>query len=781
MILSGNINRFFDKAISRHTLTIEESGRRKLLVVFFLMIIPADIIFGTILLLHGFATVAVMDYILAIIMTFIVFILRYINNSKPVYRIVLLLYSLALIYFIKTGAANGYASIWAMFQPVFAYFLLGEKEGSVWIAIFTAAAFSLLINPYSYLSGFAYSPEFTSRFIPTYFMILIFTYSYENARCRYKIAMETEQANLHLEKERLAESKSELERAYSLLKDEMKVREQAEIELRRHRDHLEDIVAERTLELKKNNDKLEASEKSFRLIADNTNDVIWSMDLNRKFTFISPSAFRIYGYTLEEIMTSSPIKWHTPDSYRRMTEAFLREIERENKGGDNPLEYIILQQEHIKKDGTVFPVEMKASFIRDQNGKATGIVGITRDISERIAMEEDKEKIKEQLAQSQKMEAMGTLVGGLAHDFNNFLGGIIGSFDLLSLALKDENLAKKDYIEKYLRTGMESSKRSAGLINQLLILSKKHEVKLLPLNINDSLNHIYEICRNSFPKSIELDFNISENPLIIMGDMVQIEQVFLNLCINASHAMTIMHRPEEKHGGTLSVTSELVKSDYSINKIHPDHRVRVTVADTGVGMDNETKQRIFEPFFSTKKESTGLGLAISYNIIKKHGGILNVYSEPGSGSSFSIYFPFYGEIDKIPTEDSKPGIVYGNGTVLIIDDEPSILDIAEVMLKNSGYDVITAKGADAGIEIYRKEHRNISAILLDLSMPGKSGLEVFTELQKTDPNVKVILSSGMLSKETREAAFGKGVKETINKPYMASELSMKIKKIINEK
>jgi len=565
----------------------------------------------------------------------------------------------------------------------------------------------------------------------------------------------------------------------------MREREKTETELRRHRDHLEDIVAERTLELIKNNEKLEASEKLYRLMAENVNDLIWTSDLNYNFTFISPSVYKIYGYTVEEAMKLTPDKWAEAGSFSRRMMLLKQEsaLARKNKP-DHDRQFII-QMDQIKKDGTVFPTEIQASYIRDENRGIIGIVGITRDISERVVMEQEKEKIKEQLAQSQKLEALGTLVGGLAHDFNNFLSGIIGSFDLLSLALEKENLVKRDYIKKYLTLGMESSKRSAGLINQLLMLSKKHEVKLSPLDIKNSLNHIYELCRNSFPKSIRISFRSEDIPLVIMGDIVQIEQVLLNLCINASHAMTIMRKPGEKQGGTLSITADIVKSNYITDEMFPEkdgapgYCIRIRISDTGVGINTDIKQRIFEPFFSTKQESTGLGLAISYNIIKKHGGILNVDSEHGSGSCFSIYFPVHNNTDQISGKDADPGIARGKGTVLIIDDETFILNIAEAFLGQSGYEVITAEGPDKGIEIYKKEHKRISAVLLDLSMPGKSGLEVFTELQKINPEVQAVLSSGMLSSETKDNALKMGIKETVNKPYMAAEVSMKITNLIN--
>ena len=781
MRIINNLNDVLNRIISRHPLSIEETGRRKLLIVFLLMNIPADIIFGTIYFYYGRYTLATIDFLLTVIMTFFIIMLRYLKNGKPLYRIVETLYTLSLFYWIKTGAGQSYASIWAMLHPLFSFYLLGKKEGLVWSVFSAFVIIILMTNPFLYLSGYTYTSQYMIRYFPTYMMIFIFTYSYENIREKYKAAMETEQSKLVLEKEKLAGANRHLE-------DEMRMKELAEIELRRHRDNLEDIVSERTLEIKKNSEELKASEKRYRLMSDNVNDMIWSTDMKLNFTFISPSVTRIFGYTVEEARNLPLKKWNTPESYRKVIEAYFKNIEAGKDGNPDRDKHIVLQLEQIKKDGTVFPVELKISTITEEEGKAIGIVGISRDISDRIAVEQEKEKIKEQLAQSQKMEALGNLVGGLAHDFNNFLSGIIGSFEIVSLALKKEKLENRDYIEKYINTGIESSQRSAGLINQLLILYRKHEINLAPLDIKNSINNIYELCRNSFPKSIELNFHTEESPLIITGDMVQVEQVLLNLCINASHAMTIMRPSGTRQGGTLTVTAEKVRSDYIMKENYPeetgtvDHWVMIKISDTGIGIDSETKQRIFEPFFSTKNknESTGLGLAITYNIVKKHGGLVNVYSEPGRGTCFSIYFPVLDNNINTPDYPDRK-IIHGSGTVLIIDDEPVILNIAEGFLKECGYNVITALGADRGIEIFKKEHSVISAVLIDLLMPDKTGLEVFQELKNIDKDVKTVLSSGMLDNELKTRAIDMGIKGTLNKPYLGSELSMIIKSAIEEK
>ncbi len=768
---------------SENSLSIEEEGRKKLFNVFILILTISLIILGTAHIKTGNYGYGIIDYIVAVIFIALLAVSVYKKKGKPVYRTAAVFLELLLFYWIRSGAVQGYSSIWAMAFPIFAFYLLGKKEGFFWTSICFLLIILIFINPYSIVTDFSYPNEFITRHVLIFFIIFIITYNYESAREKYKNAVISEQAKLLLEKEKLAETKDETDRANRLLKREIRIREQAESELKKHHDHLESLVTARTLEIKKSNEELKESEERYRLMADNVDDLIWAMDIELNFIFVSPSVYTIYGYTVDEAMNLPHEKINTPESIRKIAEVYNEKIKHIKSGSYKSDDHIILQLEQIKKDGTIFPAELKISPICDSSDIIIGIVGITRDISDRIDAAREKEKIKDQLAESQKMEALGTLVGGLAHDFNNFLTGIIGSFDLLSYALKEENLEKRDYIEKYLSLGMESSKRSAGLIDQLLILSRRNEIKLSPFDIKNSLHQIYELCRNSLPKSIKLDFRISDEPLVILGDMVQIEQVLLNLCINASHAMTTMRSPGEKQEGTLTVVPEIIRSDYIIKENYPQEKtiadfwIRIRISDTGIGMDENTKQKIFEPFFSTKdkKDSSGLGLAISYNIIKKHQGIINVYSEPGSGSCFSIYFPVYNDPRRIISSHDIPEIMTGEGTVLIVDDEPAILNVAKGFVEQCKYEVITADGADKAAEIYSRKHSIITMILIDLSMPGKSGLEIFQKLKEINPDVKVILSSGMLDDELKNSALKQGIKETINKPYTAAELSMKLK------
>jgi PAS domain S-box-containing protein len=438
----------------------------------------------------------------------------------------------------------------------------------------------------------------------------------------------------------------------------------------------------------------------------------------------------------------------------------------------------------MKTDGTRFHYEAHLSRIVLDDGPVTMVY--VRDISDRVKAKTESEKIQAQLIQAQKMEAVGTLAGGLAHDFNNMLGGIIGSLDLLELLLGKEELSQREAVSSYLQTAMDASRRAADLTKQLLTLSRKQELRLAPVDINLSLKHIAKIMRNSFPKSIELDFAVGEQPLRVNADPIQIEQVILNLCVNASHAMTIMRREGERQGGKLAVNAELIRCDREFCILHPEAvkdspYVKVRVSDTGVGMNDETLAQIFDPFFTTNKkdEGTGLGLAIAYSIVKLHRGFMDVYSEPGRGSTFLTYLPAL--IDGATGEPGSSAfdeIHRGSGNVLVIDDEEGLQRVARGMLEQCGYRVQCAGSGPEGIALFENDPSGIDAVLLDLSMPGMSGLETYERLRAVNPSVKILLTSGIIEDEQVRKAMERGIKGFIQKPYSAGDLSRKMKEIL---
>ncbi|TFH42028.1 MAG: PAS domain-containing sensor histidine kinase, partial [Chrysiogenales bacterium] len=529
---------------------------------------------------------------------------------------------------------------------------------------------------------------------------------------------------------------------------------------------------------------IKESERKYRLITENSTDMVFTMDMDFRFTYVSPSVSKILGYTVDEALGLSFDRIFTPASLVLVYNAMARTRELWKEIDPDRTSFIELEMYH--RNGTVIWTGNKFSFLKDESGRAIGFTGVTSNISARKKAELERERIRNQLVQVQKMEAVGTLAGGIAHDLNNILRGVIGSLSLMEALIDREDQLSGENMKGYLETAMKSSLRAADLTRQLLTLSRKSDPLPAPMDITNSLYNVLKICKNSFPKPVKLDFTIPEKGIRIHGDPAQIEQVLLNLCLNASHAMTIMRKEEEREGGTLRVTADSVRSDGDFTARHSGAEqdtsyVRISIRDDGVGMDAETQGHLFEPFFTTKSKSegTGLGLAMVYGIIQQHGGFIDVSSKPGSGSTFAVYLPMLeGEEDAPDGLPGKVGLIRGTGAVLVVDDENAILRVVRDILEQCGYQVISVENGADGVAVFEKEHASIGAVILDLSMPGMSGLEAFEKMKIIDPGVKVLLASGFVESESIRRGGEMGVAGLLRKPFTAKELSAALKDIM---
>jgi len=383
------------------------------------------------------------------------------------------------------------------------------------------------------------------------------------------------------------------------------------------------------------------------------------------------------------------------------------------------------------------------------------------------------------------METVGTLAGGLAHDFNNVLSGIMGTVSLIKHRLSKGEV-EKESLAGWIDIIDRSSVRAAEMVDRLLVLSRRHEMSLVPMDINISVKNVMQICASSFDKSVELSDTYSEERAITLGVPAQIEQVLLNICINGLHAMTIMRGPGEHMGGKLALSVRRIRADRYFCVTHPEAEGAsywlVSCSDTGVGMDSAILSKIYDPFFTTKEkgEGTGLGLAMVYNIIHQHNGFIDVYSEPGVGSTFNIYLPVSGESPEAAQHALEQEIMKGEGLILVVDDEEVVRFIAQNILNECGYDVLLAGDGKSGIEMYTSMRDEIKLVLLDMAMPGMSGYDVFLELKKINPHVRVLLSSGFRQDERVAKAIEQGVAGFIQKPYSIAEMSVRIKEVLGE-
>lgn len=391
-----------------------------------------------------------------------------------------------------------------------------------------------------------------------------------------------------------------------------------------------------------------------------------------------------------------------------------------------------------------------------------------------------------QLLQAQKMEAIGTLAAGFAHDFNNILAGITGSLDIIKYKLNSEPHLDKDELKDFIETALNSSARAKDITRQLMTLSKKSEPETSIIDITSALNNIYSICRNSFPKSVDLVFSIPEDHIYMYGDLPQLEQILLNLCLNASHAMTIMRPEDSPQGGALTLLTEKFASDNDFINKYPEASadtvyMKISIKDTGVGIDEDTLKHIFEPFFTTKRDyaGTGLGLSMVYGILKQHRGFIDIFSRPGRGSIFSIFLPIIDDSDPLVSKlNTINMIVPGEGLILLVDDEESVLKVSEKILKLCGYHVITASNGFEAVDLYKENCNKINAVVIDYSMPAMSGLDVFMKMKQINPDLKTLLISGFIENHIINKAKEKGITHFLSKPFSAAELSLKIKNII---
>ncbi|MBW2095941.1 MAG: PAS domain S-box protein [Deltaproteobacteria bacterium] len=503
--------------------------------------------------------------------------------------------------------------------------------------------------------------------------------------------------------------------------------------------------------LKEAQEALKASEEQYRLVVDNANDVI-ILAQDGEIKFANKRAEEVTGFSRHELLDHPFSDFIHPKD----REALLARHRKRLAGEDLPLRHVV---RGLTKNGGILWVEVSTIVIQWKGSPAT--LNFVRDIT-------SQKKLEEQLQQAQKMEAVGTLAGGIAHDFNNLLMAIQGnvSLGLLDVGSRSPIHDNLKNIEEYVRKGADLTKQLLGFARR-----GKYEVKTLDLNeVVEKQNVLFGRTK----KEITLHAKYQEHLWPVEADRVQIEQVLLNLYVNAWQAM-----PGE---GTLYIETRnvILDDEYVIPyEAEPGRYVKISVTDTGTGMDQKTKERIFEPFFTTKEigRGTGLGLASVYGIVQNHGGFITVYSEIGEGTSFHIYLP---ASQKAVMKEAlvEQGATRGKETLLLVDDEEMILEVASDMLKALGYRVHTADGGKEALEVYENRADEIDLVILDLIMPDMGGGAVYDRLKAMNPSLKVLLSSGYSINGQAAEILNRGCNGFIQKPFNLGELSRKLRSIL---
>jgi PAS domain S-box-containing protein len=613
------------------------------------------------------------------------------------------------------------------------------------------------------------------------------------------------------------------------------------------------------------------------------------MDMNLRFTYISPASMRIRGFSVEEAMAQTLDQVLTPESMRTATAIFQEEMLLEAAGTADPNRTRTLELEEYKKDGSIIWLEVSLSFLRDKDSKPVEILAVSRDITARKiaedALKESEEKFRRtynsspdavsitrledglyidinegfsrltgyprdevigrtsfeldiwhypadrkkliqglqergyyenleaqfrrkdarlmtglmsarvislkgvphlititrditdskltalKLQQIQKFEAIGTLAGGIAHDFNNLLMGIQGRATMISLDLAASHPHQEQIraIEEYIRS-------ATGLTQQLLGFARGGKYQVKPMDMNELVRSSATMFGRT-KKEIRIHTKIQASPLVVEADRGQIEQVLLNMYINAWQAM-----PPE--GGELYLETSVVEMDAAYCKAHETKAgryVKVSITDTGTGMSETIRLQIFDPFFTTKEKGrgTGLGLASAYGIIKNHGGMITVYSEIGHGTTFNIYLA---ASDKEANREApiEGGLIRGSATILLVDDEQLIIDVGRAMLERLGYRVLVCTNGEEAVKVVTEMGAEIDLVILDMIIPGTDGGAIFDGMRQIQPDIPVLLCSGYAINGQADRILKRGCNGFIQKPYSISELSLKIRNVLDK-
>jgi len=506
--------------------------------------------------------------------------------------------------------------------------------------------------------------------------------------------------------------------------------------------------------LRRRYERARRTEKLYRSLIHSSADAIVFYNLQGRVQYVNPAFTRLFGWTLEEL-EGGRIPFVPDSEEERSLDAIGKVLEGELCHG--------FETRRLTRDGRQLDISISASCYMDHQDKPAGMLVILRDVSERVRMEK-------KLIQAQKLEAIGTLAGGIAHDFNNLLMGIQGNASLLLFNMDpdDPRRQKLKNIEKYVRSGADLTKQLLGFARR-----GKYEVKRLDLcRLLADGTRMFGRTR----KDIRLLLNCADDLWSVRADRGQLEQVLLNLYVNAGQAM-----PE---GGGLfieAVNQPLDPRQAESLQIEPGPYVKISVRDTGVGMDEALQQKIFDPFFTTRAvgRGTGLGLASAYGIVKNHGGTLTVDSRRGEGAAFTIYLPA-SDLPADPVPLVPEDVVRGTGTLLLVDDEEMILDVGRQILQTLGYQVVVAGSGKEALAVFQERGNDIRAIILDMVMPEMSGAETFEGLKRIDPDVRVLLSSGYSRRGQAEKILQRGCRGFIQKPFRIEELSRKIQEILED-
>jgi hypothetical protein len=500
--------------------------------------------------------------------------------------------------------------------------------------------------------------------------------------------------------------------------------------------------------------RAEQKQEEQAALLDLTADAILVRDMQNQIIYWNKSAEKLYGWSAEEVLRKNAddtLDTSAPD----MVIARKEVLETGEWSGDF----------HRKsKSGSELIIEARWTLVRDEQGNPKGILAVNTDVTEKRA-------VQSQLLRAQRLESLGTLAGGIAHDLNNILSPILMGVEALSLQHSD------DQTKKILDLVRTAGQRGADIVRQVLSFARGMEGERAELQLKHILREIEQIIHETFPKNIDIKSKESKDLLPVMGDATQMHQVLMNLCVNARDAM-----PD---GGKLTLLAENVQLDEAYARMHleakPGRYVVLKVEDTGTGMAPGILDKIFDPFFTTKEpgKGTGLGLSTTRSIVKSHGGFITVYSEVGKGSSFGVYIPSIEQGPGLQVETTQEVIPMGEGElILVVDDEAAVREVTKLILESYGYRTLTAADGTEALALYVQKNTEIQVVVTDMMMPYLDGAATIRALRKIDPGVKIIATSGLAAYEKEKEAGRLGVEAFLFKPFTAETFLSTLRNVL---
>lgn len=492
-------------------------------------------------------------------------------------------------------------------------------------------------------------------------------------------------------------------------------------------------------------------------LLDKAQDAILVCDLNYQILYWNKGAERIYGWPTDEAAGRNIAESICANNHEDISKARAA-LERSDEWK--------FETRHCRRSGETITVESRWTLVRNDKGVPDYYLIINTDISE-------QKRTQEHLFRAQRMESIGTLAGGIAHDLNNILSPIMMSVDMLRLHEVDAETAR------WLGMIKENAERGTELVKQVLTFARGMDGERVRVQLKHIVKELVGVLSETLPKSITVKYDIKPELWTIAADPTQVHQVMMNLSINARDAMPL--------GGTLKIKAENINIDENYARMNidaePGNYVLLTIADTGTGMTLDILKRIFDPFFTTKEvgRGTGLGLATTLTIVKSHGGFINVYSEPSKGTRFSIYLPSADTGTDGNVAETANVLPSGNGElILIVDDEQNIRDVAEATLVRFGYRVVTAVDGTDALAVYSQQSKDISVVLTDMAMPYMDGASLIRALKKMRPEIRIIAMSGLISEGQTAELATLNVKAILSKPFTAEKLLTTLASILNK-